>query len=300
MILIKKIPLDQVFQAYPLPSSMLDDYLRYRPGILENPDIFFENYRSQEQAFKNFDLFKETKEDSPATVYICPVYLELYEYAEKSVMDVIAHFSKLLSPWRVIFHWNHDVDFASKYLDAKNFKNAYIINFNTSLPIPNDILVPFWVINTKLITGKKLYRGGFIGTPNNPLRSQLVKTLAGHPEYLLASGLPLQQFLMKTAECEFSFCPRGIGLSSYRFYECFHLDTIPVLIADRSSLPFLPEIDYNDICVRIPEAKVNDLTFIENALNKVDIPKMKERIQAIRHKFSLLGVQEEIHRRLTL
>jgi hypothetical protein len=299
MINIKKIPLNEVFRRFPLPQSMLTEFLRPRPGILDNPDIFFENYRSDDQEFKDFSLFKETTEDLPDTVYICPVYLELYEYTNRSVMDVIDHFSTLYAPHKVVFHWNHDIDFASKYLKAQYYTNAYIINFNTSLPIPNDILVPFWVINTKWITGKKSYRGGFIGTPNNPLRSLLAKTLAGHPEYLVTSGLPTQQFLMKTAECEFSFCPRGIGLSSYRFYECFHLDTIPVLIADKSSLPFLPEIDYNDICVRISESKINDFTFIENALNTADIPKMKKRIQEVRHKFSLLGVQEEVHRRLT-
>lgn len=293
---IMKIPKEKVLDAFPLSESMLSGYLKSRPDILDNTDIFFENCRSKDETNKDFSLFKECDFHEYETVYICPIYLELYEYANMPVLEVIEHACAWCYPNFVVFQWNHDTDFASKYLGAEKYINARIINFNTSKPLPNDILAPFWTINTEYIAEKREYFAGFIGSPNNGLRKTLANTIAGKDGYI-HTNLPYLEFLKTSAQCTFSLCPRGQGLSSYRFYECMHLSTIPVLFADKAALPY--DIDYDEICIRIPESKINDFDFINNLLKQVDVDMMLTRKSFIREKFTLLGIQQEIHRRLS-
>jgi hypothetical protein len=62
-------------------------------------------------------------------------------------------------------------------------------------------------------------------------------------------------------------CPRGTGVSSFRFFETLSMGRIPVLISDPGALPFADRIDYDSMIVRIPEAEIsNTPQIIENWL----------------------------------
>lgn len=295
---IFKISKEKIFEKFPLPDNFLKEYLKSRPDVLENTDIFFENCRSKKETCKDFSLFEEYPHHELETIHVCPIYLELYEYAKMPVLEVIENCCAWCYPNPVVFQWNHDTDFASKYLGAQKYTNAYFINFNTSKPLPNDIVVPFWVVNTYFISEKAKHFAGFIGSLNNDLRRTLCGAISGKKGYIQAK-LPYSEYLHTSAKCKFSFCPRGQGLSSYRFYECMHLSTIPVLIADKSALPYTHEIDYDKICVRIPEEKAGDFDYIDNRLKEADILQMHIEKNNVKDKFTLLGVQHEIHRRLS-
>ena len=299
-LLIKKINSQQIEDKFPIDPIFKENYLKFRPGILDKTDIFFENTRSFNipEEYKNFSLFKEVQEVVPETIFICPIYLEIFEYCGMPVLSVIETLSKYYYPNRVIFQWNHDIDFSEKYTSAKDFDNAYIINFNTSTPIKNDILVPFWTINTNRFNEDKKFLAGFIGSINNNLRGNLIRTISGKANYYHAQGLSQEEFYKKSAQCTFSLCPKGQGLSSYRFYESFHIITIPVLIADQAVLPFSNRIDYDKICIRLPESKVNDFKFINDLLSNINFQQMYSAIDAIKMTFTLLGVQNEIHSRM--
>ena len=306
-IKIKKISVDYILEKFPIPGDMIVNYLQTRPDILEKTDIFYENCRSKDQKLKNFDLFIETDTIDEKTVYICPIYLELYEYVYNStvVKQVIDVISKQFHSNKVVFQWNHDKDFSviePKYPKLwSRPENAYIINFNTSGPHPNDIIVPFWTINTEWIEKDKEYTAGFIGSVNNNLRQGLIKTIIGKNGYIHRSGLSHENFLNFSSSCFFSLCPRGQGLSSYRFYESFHLSTIPVLFADKSALPFEKEIDYKSICISLAEKYAYNFEELDKIIKMrlLQWNEMMEEIKKVKNKFSLLGVQEEVHRRLS-
>jgi len=291
-----KIEKKRILNKFPLSDNFLKEYLKSRPDILDNTDIFYENCRSKNETYKDFSLFIESNFHELETVYICPIYLELYEYANMPVLEIIEYVCAWCYPNSVVFQWNHDIDFASKYLGAEKYTNAFIINFNTSKPLPNDILAPFWTINTEFIAEERKYFAGFIGNLNNSLRRTLANTISGKEGYL-QTQLPYNEFLKTSAQCAFSLCPRGQGLSSYWFYECMHLSTIPVLFADNAVLPY--EIDYDEICIRIPESKANDFNYINKFLKQVDTSMMLTRKSFYREKFTLLGIQQEVHRRLS-
>tara|TARA_B100000575_G_C23140808_1_gene663800 strand:- start:1404 stop:2309 length:906 start_codon:yes stop_codon:yes gene_type:complete len=68
----------------------------------------------------------------------------------------------------------------------------------------------------------------------------------------------------------FSLCPRGYGVTSYRLYESFDFNIVPVYISTESEyyLPFKEIIDWKKLCVFYDPTKENDLqSKLENILD---------------------------------
>jgi hypothetical protein len=136
--------LPEIFGYNPLPLPLLYDYLKPRPGILENVDIFFENIRTKNKNFKS-NLFVESKDEN-FDIVVFGTYLELFEYhglfsiIEESIMKMSEKYSDKI----IIFYWNHDNDFKKYNEVTKKYSNVRILNFNTSEKTENDIILPFW------------------------------------------------------------------------------------------------------------------------------------------------------------
>lgn len=75
----------------------------------------------------------------------------------------------------------------------------------------------------------------------------------------------LNSFLDTTLRSKYTLCPRGYGTSSFRLYECFQLNSVPVYISDVHSLPWSDEIDWNEFCVVVTDKQIGELkTILEN------------------------------------
>lgn len=268
-------------------------YTKDRPGVLEDIDIFKEGKRSQGHP-SDFSLFTESDD---ADILVFPYYLELFEYFGKPelTIPVVSSICKSNPNKIVVVQWNHDLDLCRRYPDLKLFDNLRVLNFNTSEKHKNDIILPFWTIAVDPLKVENKYTYGFIGKITHPVRQILVNSFKDHPSFCNFTNLEHEDFRKAVGSCVFSFCPRGAGLSSYRFFECFHLNTIPVLFADSVELPF-PDINYEEICVRIPERRAEDRDYIISILDKVDQEIMLKNINMVRERFTLKGVQEEVHR----
>lgn len=59
---------------------------------------------------------------------------------------------------------------------------------------------------------------------------------------------------------KFMLCPRGQGVSSYRFFEAMELGIAPVLISDACVLP--SGVDWDSFMINVPENKVKDIVSI--------------------------------------
>ena len=53
----------------------------------------------------------------------------------------------------------------------------------------------------------------------------------------------------------FTLCPAGYGRWTFRFVEALLLGSIPVVLSDGYVLPFASQVDWNDYCVVVPEAR---------------------------------------------
>ena len=161
------------------------------------------------------------------------------------------------------------------------------------------LFLPFWTMNTTEYKEPKLCKYGFYGsTKNHKIRVRLVQHFVTNSDFRYRGGLSEEIYLRMSSETIFNFCPRGAGLSSWRFFESMHLNTIPVLFADDTVLPFEDSLDYSKICVRLPEDDTNSDVVIMEKLESVDINAMLEQINLHKSKFTLLGAQTETHDKL--
>jgi hypothetical protein len=136
------------------------------------------------------------------------------------------------------------------------------------------------------------------------VRQEMFNTLAHKPNFkLINSGgwtpsvnKNLQNiFIETTINSKFALAPRGYGRSSFRFYECFKLGTIPIYIwNDINWSPFQNVIDYNKLCVVI---HVSELDKLENkllAITEEQYINMFNYYNEIKHLFELEGMSNQI------
>jgi len=304
-IKFKIVPHKIASQCYDpiIPKNWLDFYKinEGRIKCLERTDIFCENTREVGQVYTRFDLFEES--DDPE-IYVSPYYLELFEFAGYGhlIPDYVKTLCNLYKDNIVVFQWNHDNDFSLYSSRISRINNARVINFgNTQTKKNTDILVPFWNYNTSLIKNQKEFFCSFVGSINNQTRLNLVQSIVnyGSDEFIFKQNLPSKDFLNILSSTLFTLCPiggPGKGGLSYRFFQCMHLNTIPVLMVDRLIFPY-PDLDWENICLRLPENMVN-IGEIKSILSKVDTEKMLNYIEENRMRFTLGGVQEEVYKNL--
>jgi hypothetical protein len=291
--------LPEIFGYNPLPLPLLYDYLKPRPGILENVDIFFENIRTKNKNFKS-NLFVESKDEN-FDIVVFGTYLELFEYhglfsiIEESIMKMSEKYSDKI----IIFYWNHDNDFKKYNEVTKKYSNVRILNFNTSEKTENDIILPFWsTLDNFESKNNKKYYCSFIGTINNSLRSNLLTSIKDKFEYNYFSNLNFDDYRLKLSQSYFSLSPRGHGLSSYRFFESIYFNTIPVLFADDVKLPYTEIIDYSKISIKIDEVDAGDFKKIDSKLKSVNVKDMLLNINTYKNMFTLGGIQEYLYNKL--
>ena len=285
-------------------SNYIEEYQKDRPDSLKNIDIFCEGERSSSQTYKRFELFK--RDDKSPAVLVSPLYLELFEFSGcgNYIVSYVEALSHLYPAQTVVFQWNHDNDFYPYSIAIKPLDNVKIINFgNNTYQSPRDIIVPFWNVSTLPRQEKKSQFSSFIGSINNRNRHALASSIIGfnNTNLVYIEKLPEDEYLSFLSSCHFSLCPLGgPGGSgfSYRFFECLHLNTIPVLMVNKLVFPY-KDIDWNNICIRLPEDYYEPAGIV-NILKSLQFREssMLEYIKSHRLRFTLGGVQEEVYNSL--
>ena len=92
-----------------------------------------------------------------------------------------------------------------------------------------------------------------------------------------------------------TFCPRGTGVNSVRFFETMSSGRIPILISENCGLPFRDEIDYGDFSFEITGDELNRIDQLLS-LNDNKLGEMCELSQKI---FSEFIAREVFGRKLT-
>ena len=136
------------------------------------------------------------------------------------------------------------------------------------------------------------------------VREEMFRVLGNNPTFkLIHSGgwtpdvnKDLQDvFIHTTINSKFALAPRGYGRSSFRFFECFQLGTIPIYIwNDINWLPFQNKIDYHKLCIVIHVSKLHELDSILSSITEEQYNHMFNYYQEIRHLFTLDGMSRQI------
>jgi hypothetical protein len=95
-------------------------------------------------------------------------------------------------------------------------------------------------------------------------------------------------FIEKTLDSKYALAPRGYGRSSFRFFEIFHLGSIPIYIWDDIEwLPYKDKINYSKFCISIHISQVDQLPQILREIKEEKYNEMLQEYQKIKHVFTL-------------
>jgi hypothetical protein len=102
-------------------------------------------------------------------------------------------------------------------------------------------------------------------------------------------------FINATINAKFALAPRGYGRSSFRFFECFLLGTIPIYIwNDQNWLPFQDVIEYDKLCIVIHISEIDQLEKILKNIDEIKYSNMWKYYDEIKHLFELEGMTKQI------
>jgi hypothetical protein len=158
-----------------------------------------------------------------------------------------------------------------------------------------------WVEKSTLCS----FIGNITADPVMPnVRQEIFNQLSGNPNFRLINSCgwkpdvskPLQDiFISETVNSRFALAPRGYGRSSFRFFECFQLGTIPVYIwNDINWLPFQHIIDYTRLCIVIHIDQLSELESILLGVDSVAYLAMFEYYDTVKYLFTMEGMSNEI------
>jgi hypothetical protein len=103
------------------------------------------------------------------------------------------------------------------------------------------------------------------------------------------------QFVNITKNSKFALAPRGYGRSSFRFFECFQLGTIPIYLwNDIEWLPFKHVIDYSKLCISLHISRIGELENIITSVTEEKYNEMLNYYKEIKYLFDLEGMTQEI------
>ena len=163
--------------------------------------------------------------------------------------------------------------FTKKTFNEKPVFCSFVGNITSNAVLPNvrDVIVKTFANNANF---KIINSGGWTPNVNTTLQSIFINT---------------------TIDSKFAFAPRGYGRSSFRFFECFKLGTIPIYVwNDKNWLPFQNIINYEKLCISI---HISEIVTLENKLCTIDetmYNSMIEYYHEIKHLFDLEGMTTQI------
>jgi len=136
------------------------------------------------------------------------------------------------------------------------------------------------------------------------VRAIMENTLRENPNFLIYNSggwsssvnEDLQnQFINITSNSKFALAPRGYGRSSFRFFECFQIGTIPIYLwNDLEWLPFKNEIDYSKLCISMNISQIGELENIIKSIDETKYNEMFEYYNQIKHLFELEEMSNQI------
>lgn len=158
------------------------------------------------------------------------------------------------------------------------------------------------------LTREKDLLASFVGSNTHPLRVEMHKTLRGRQGFSVqmknwSLELPdasAKQFMELSSRSKFMLAPRGYGRTSFRLYEAFQFNCIPVYISDSLYLPYAEVINWNDYAILITPEQIKDIENILNAsLDNGEYDRILGNIKSNKHLFTMAYMVDYIESKTT-
>lgn len=172
------------------------------------------------------------------------------------------------------------------------------------IPIP---LICSELSKELILKEEKQYTASFVGSATHPIRIKMAQILFGKSDYQIwlknwSSSVDKSEFklfLELASKSKYMLCPRGYGLNSFRLYEAFQLNCVPVIITDKSYLPWQDELNWSEFSILIDET---NLSHIDEILKNIDDDQYNKLLTTGKNiyssYFTLNGMYDNIIKRL--
>jgi hypothetical protein len=142
----------------------------------------------------------------------------------------------------------------------------------------------------------------FVGSMTHECRKAMLKPLQGNPNIYISitpwtNKVPIEnqtKFIDITRRSRFTLAPRGYGPTSFRLYEAFVLDSVPVYIYDTPWLPYTELIDWSKMAVLVPIHEIDSLYTRLQSITDLKLQEMKNYYEKHKHLFTYKGASEYI------
>lgn len=147
----------------------------------------------------------------------------------------------------------------------------------------------------------------FVGSFTHTIREKLYHELHDKDGYSInlsnwSSKVPqenLERFIDISLRSKFVLCPRGYGPTSFRLYETFQLNAVPVYISDDLYLPWNDELVWPEFCIIIKEKGIPNIDRILRSIDDTTYNRMLENGKRVYEKyFTMDGIVDNIIKRL--
>lgn len=228
------------------------------------PDVCLLNYPprnknrgySIEQDFLDFLKMSDmiTKNSNEADYFYIPIFWQRHCYNNNSYMN-----PKSLIP---IMNYLNTLNVKNNTFTVSCIDGGPLGNINripmlnntliySACPIDNDLshknirLAPL-ITSEHCISGdSKKYLASFIGRlRTHNYRTLMLNNLKQYDNIVILDGYN-RDYSKIIEQSLVSLCPRGCGLSSFRFFESMQLGTVPILIAEEDVRPFKEYINWD-------------------------------------------------------
>lgn len=147
----------------------------------------------------------------------------------------------------------------------------------------------------------------FIGSNTHQIRNNIYNILKNNSKYHIqikgwsnkVNDNDYNNYIDITLRSKFALAPRGYGKTSFRLYEIFQLNSVPVYIYNDKWLPFEDEINWKEFCVLVHEKDINNIDNILNQYSDKDIEQMIIKGKEIWNEyFTMEGMSKNIIKNL--
>jgi len=152
-------------------------------------------------------------------------------------------------------------------------ENTIIFSMGGNKVGDNIIPIPLVCSPIKRITNNKDIKISFVGSLTHRLRNKLYQIYHNDSDFLFkvknwelnTKEENVQDFINIMSRSKFTLSPRGYGKTSFRMYESFQLDSVPIYVYDEPWLPWIDEIDWDELIIKVNETEIPNLKYkVEN------------------------------------
>lgn len=265
--------MEEYFFNYMMTNNDIKTKRKYIPALWTNFQIegWFNHKKNEMQKLLD-DWVKENPSDNG--------YFTITQYDDGPLLKLPENTLKFGAcsgdiPLPLIYQ---DINNTLDSMPKKTFKEkdilcSFVGNVTSNHVLPNVRQVMFSHLN-KNTNFKMINSGGWTPKVNENLQ---------------------QVFINTTIQSKFALAPRGYGRSSFRFFECFQLGTIPIYIwNDVNWLPFQDVIDYKQLCIVIHCSEIEKLNELLLSIDEEKYNKMFVYYHSIKHLFQLDGMSKHL------